>query len=915
MELTQEEIQELDQHDIERIWPSDEDVATAASTRINREWNPFLSRSHRLTEQPEPETPTGSDDGGAISESQSAFLSSDGVGIPDILSTTAEATSCDNEERSHGQPSIKPLHRNPPAAAAAAPSGGKSGEALRGERKEAMYGGFSVANNLLDSATVDSSLMNSVLDTGGSGRAGAGGAREPLWGNTLGFGFLPQTGSTHHHHQELLTQPLRPGTTNNNNTRGVLRVEDLPPPIHDPAIMHMMPHPPAASAMPVVHEEEGGFVLQHDSYSIQQENPSAPKVVATSDEYDSHYNQGPFVPFHPDSFQAHFNLGNVGAMPDRLSAGSSRASTPQQQQLQQQQHFILQQHRDSVDSTTSDMRVAESSSRPGSRGSGVVLQGGRRPRCCPTTDVVPPAPGRMPGQQGDVMAAAPGTMRGQPGEGSGSSSESESEAEYEDASDVWDTGSSVVSDKQYTEIEPREYHQHQGAPRDGEDGGGPGDDSQQEEDSEEYSSSDVDADVGSGSGSGDGAGSSEYDVEDPDSARSTQNTPVGDHPYPSPTGAGDPGVPLERPAGFSSPVPGRSDVTTPVNKSGVQVNAVKPTVQPPPTSLPPEGGGHWPANQGDAGYPGGVPQKQPPSTDFAHYFHAYGNPMQYGMQPWMMNMGMPFGMGMPPNMGMMAAAQMMQQQAQQQQQQQSLKQQQMHQHPAGGDQCTQSSDSQTTCQETVSSVPPPCMGSIPPSVPAPPPMGPIPPGVPAPPPMGPIPGMQQMPPNPMAAMPNMQQMPNPMTSQGMPGMPVVGGDPMAPFGMGNPVGVGVPAPPMPPPPPFMPNFMSMMMMNPQMMPSFGMPLGGGGGMMNPAQMAPGGVPGTQPPSGSTGHTTDINANDTKEQGNNAKILHDSWLRWRQRQRWTQREKNWREKNRQSNTVKPGFNAHLPYAVN
>ena len=623
-----------------------------------------------------------------------------------------------------------------------------------------------------------------------------------------------------------------------------------------------MPHPPAASAMPVVHEEEGGFVLQHDSYSIQQENPSAPKVVATSDEYDSHYNQGPFVPFHPDSFQAHFNLGNVGAMPDRLSAGSSRASTPQQQQLQQQQHSILQQHRDSVDSTTSDMRVAESSSRPGSRGSGVVLQGGRRPRCCPTTDVVPPAPGRMPGQQGDVMAAAPGTMRGQPGEGSGSSSESESEAEYEDASDVWDTGSSVVSDKQYTEIEPREYHQHQGAPRDGEDGGGPGDDSQQEEDSVEYSSSDVDADVGSGSGSGDGAGSSEYDVEDPDSARSTQNTPVGDHPYPSPTGAGDPGVPLERPAGFSSPVPGRSDVTTPVNKSGVQVNAVKPTVQPPPTSLPPEGGGHWPPNQGDAGYPGGVPQKQPPSTDFAHYFNAYGNPMQYGMQPWMMNMGMPFGMGMPPNMGMMAAAQMMQQQAQQQQQQQSLKQQQMHQHPAGGDQCTQSSDSQTTCQETVSSVPPPCMGSIPPSVPAPPPMGPI-------------PGMQQMPPNPMAAMPNMQQMPNPMTSQGMPGMPVVGGDPMAPFGMGNPVGVGVPAPPMPPPPPFMPNFMSMMMMNPQTMPSFGMPLGGGGGMMNPAQMAPGGVPGTQPPSGSTGHTTDINANDTKEQSNNAKILHDS----------------------------------------
>ena len=324
------------------------------------------------------------------------------------------------------------------------------------------------------------------------------------------------------------------------------------------------------------------------------------------------------------------------------------------------------------------MRIAESSSRPGSRGSGVVLQGGRRPWCRPTADVVPPAPGRMHGQPVDVTTAAPGRQRGSAREGSGSSSESESEAEYEDASDVWDTGSSVVSDKQYTEIEPREYHQHQGASRGGEDGGGAGDDSrEEEEDSEEYSSSDVDADVGSGSGSGDGVGSSEYDVEDPDSARSTQNTPVGEHPQPTPMGGGDPGVPLERPtAGFSSPVPGRPEVATPVNKSGVQVNAVKPTVQPPPTSLPPEGGGHWPPNQGDSGYPGGVPpQKQPATTDFTPYFNSYGNPMQYGMQPWMMNMGMPFGMGMPPNMGMMAAAQMMQQQAQQQQQQ-SLKQQQ-----------------------------------------------------------------------------------------------------------------------------------------------------------------------------------------------------------------------------------------------
>ena len=819
-------------------------MATAASTRINREWNPFLSHSHRLPEQPElePETPTGSDDGGATSESQSAFvLLSDGAAITDDITTTAETTSRDSAERSCNEAfepfqeadlfgandveTIKSLHSDAPAAAAATPSGAKTGDTLRGERKEGMYGGFSMADNLLDTATVDSSLMNSVLDTGGSG----GGTREPLWGNTFGFGLLPQAGNTH-----TLTQSLR-GTT----THG-FGAEDLPPPIQDPAIMHVMSHPPAVPAMPVVHEEEGGlgsFVQQHDSYKIQQENPTVPQV-APSDEYDSHYNQGPFVPFNSDLFHGHFDLGNMGVLPERLSNGSSRASTPQQQQLQQ--HIILQRHRDSVDSsTTSDMRVADSSSRPGSQGSGIVLQGGRRPRCRPTADVMPPVPGRMTGP---------------PGEGSGSSSESESEAEYEDASDVWDTGSSVVSDKQYTEIEPREYHQHQGAPQECDASG----DSQDNEDSEEYSSSDVDAYVGSGSGSagsGEGCGSSEYDVENPDSARSTQNTPIGEHP--AQIGAEDPGVPLERPAGFSSPGPGRPDVTTPVNKSGVQVNAVKPTVQPPPASLPHEGGGHWPPNQTDSGYPGGVPQKQPPTTDFTTYFNAYGNPMQYGMQPWMMNMGMPFGMGMPPNMGMMAAAQMMQQQAQQQQ---NLKQQQhVQQHPAGGDQCAQSSDSETTCQDTVNSVPQPCMGSMPTTVPAPS--------------MGPIPGMQ-MPPNPMAAMPNMQQMPNPMTSQGMTGMPVVGGDPMAPFGMGNPIGVGVPAPPMPPPPPFMPNFMSMMMMNPQMMPSFGMP-GTAPAPPGSGMVAPGGVPGTQPPGGTTGQTTDINANDTKEQTDNAKIIHDS----------------------------------------
>ena len=326
--------------------------------------------------------------------------------------------------------------------------------------------------------------------------------------------------------------------------------------------------------------------------------------------------------------------------------------------------MILQWHRDSVDSTTSDMRVAESSSRLESQGSWAVLQGGWRPRCRPTVDVLPPVPGRMTGPLA---------------EGSSSSSESESKAEYEDAWDVWDTGSSVVSDKHYTEIEPREYHQHQGPPQVGSAGG----DSQGEEDSEEYSSSDVDAYVGSSSGSagsGKGSGSSEYNVEDPDSARSTQNTPIGEHPIQ--TGAGNPGVPLERPVGFSSPAPGRADVTTPVNKRGVQVNVAKPMVQPPPANLPPEDGGHWPPNQVDSSYPGGISQKQPPTTDFTPYFNAYGNPMQYGMQPWMMNMGMPFGMGMPPNMGMMAAVQMMQQQVQQQQQQ-NLKQQ-VQQHPAGG---------------------------------------------------------------------------------------------------------------------------------------------------------------------------------------------------------------------------------------
>ena len=104
-------------------------------------------------------------------------------------------------------------------------------------------------------------------------------------------------------------------------------------------------------------------------------------------------------------------------------------------------------------------------------------------------------------------------------------------------------------------------------------------------------------------------------------------------------------IPLDRPAGFAGPTGVKPDG----NKAGVQVNAVKPTVQ--PTSLPQGDGVHWPSNQGDSNQQG-FPQKP---ADFSSYFNAYGNPMQFGMQPWMVNMGMPFRMGMP-NMGMMAAA-------------------------------------------------------------------------------------------------------------------------------------------------------------------------------------------------------------------------------------------------------------------
>ena len=67
----------------------------------------------------------------------------------------------------------------------------------------------------------------------------------------------------------------------------------------------------------------------------------------------------------------------------------------------------------------------------------------------------------------------------------------------------------VVSDKQYTEIEARDY-QPPLPPVAGDLG--------DVEDSEEYSSSDVDVEGG-------GGGSSEYDAG-PETTRSTQNTPV-----------------------------------------------------------------------------------------------------------------------------------------------------------------------------------------------------------------------------------------------------------------------------------------------------------------------------------------------------------------------------------------------------
>ena len=417
---------------------------------------------------------------------------------------------------------------------------------------------------------------------------------------------------------------------------------------------------------------------------------------------------------------------------------------------------------------TSDMHVAESSTH------GRNMQGVKRPRCRPTVDVVLPGEDNPP---------------------------SESEGEYEDASDVWGTGSSIVSDKQYTEIEVRDY-QPPLPPVAG--------NLEDVEDSEEYSSSDVDVEGGD-------VGSSEYDA-DPETTRSTQNTPVLQ------LNAGDNAntKPLDRPSGFAGPTGVKPDG----NKGGVQVNAVKPTVQ--PSSLPQGDGAHWPSNQGDCNQQG-FPQKP---ADFSSYFNAYGNPMQFGMQPWMVNMGMPFGMGMP-NMGMMAAQMI--------QAQQNMKQQQ---NIPGSEMCSTLSDSQAPCHDNA----PTCAGPMPP--------------------MGAVPRTQI--PHPMA-MPNMQ-LPNPMTSPNL-GVP---GDPMATFGMGNPMnptGVNMPNPAIPP---FMPNVMSMMMMNPQMMQNFAAGIAGGapgGGMMNPQQMAPG--PMNQPAGGSSGHTTDINADDTKEQANNSKIIHDS----------------------------------------
>ena len=742
VELTPEEIQELDQHDIEKIWPSDEAVASAAS-KLNRDWNPFLSGAQISETDSGPELIPDT-------ESQGAYSICDATTSSENISDNAHS-SHDHQQVSRDDPFTsqrlqdfmhqpaensleKPTTFQPNATPA--PSGVKMDDKLPQDRKEA-YSGFSMTNNLLDSVTVDSSLVNSVLDSGST--------HKPLWGNSLGFGLFPQTNGT--------------GNQSNQSAKGV--GDNMP--LQDPAIMHVMSSP--LSAMPE-HQMENDFSALNSSKTApngikQKSSANDQNFTVSVSDYDIRFNPAPFVPFPQESIHGNIDLGSM--LPD-LADSSSPASTPQQHSSDQD---IPQQRCD-----TSDMHNAESSTR------GRNLQGMKRPRCRPTVDVVPAA-------------------------GEEEHSSSESEGDYEDASDVWDTGSSIVSDKQYTEIEARDYCAPPPPPLAG--------NLDEVEDSGEYSSSsDVD----------EGGGSSEYDA-DPETTRSTQNTPV----LQLDGGENANEVPLDRPAGFT----GSSGVKLEVaggNKGGVQVNAVKPTVQP---TNPPQGdGAYWPSNSSDSNQPG-FPQKP---ADFTSYFNAYGNPMQFGVQPWMMNMGMPFGMGMP-NMGMMAAQMM--------QAQQNLKQ---PQNIPGSENCSTASDSQAPCQDSA----PTCAGPMPP--------------------VGTVPSMQM--PNPMA-MPNMH-IPSPMTSPNM-GVP---GDPIATFGMGNPVnpsGVNMPNPAMPP---FMPNLMSMMMMNPQMMQNFAVGMTGGapgGGMTTPQQMAPGPV--NQPPGGSSGHATDINANDTKEQPNNPKIIHDS----------------------------------------
>ena len=375
VELTQEEIQELNQHDIEKIWPSDEAVATAAS-RLNREWNPFLSRAQ--TNEP--------DNGKPNTESQGVFTdSTDSTTSTGIISINT-CMSHDNQERSHDDPfKSRRLQGDFTHQTVASPNSMEAPETFHGnatpatcgsqnekmpeDRKE-TYSGFSMTNNLLDSATVDSSLMNSVLDSANS--------HEPLWGGALGFGLIPQT------------------TNDNSQSHQSGKGVENHMSIQDPAIIHVMSNP--LSGMPehqvgAMPHDTIGNGIKHKSTTNDQ-NQTVPPT-----DYDSHFNQAPFVPFPQESIHGNIDLRSM--LPGNLTDSCSRASTPQQHSGDRD---TPQQRCD-----TSDMHVVESSTRTRN------MQGMKRPRCRPTVDVVPPRE---------------------------ESPSSESEGEYEDASDVWDTGSS-----------------------------------------------------------------------------------------------------------------------------------------------------------------------------------------------------------------------------------------------------------------------------------------------------------------------------------------------------------------------------------------------------------------------------------------------------------------------------------------